>query len=289
MRFNLKKQPGKLADRFRALPISELEAHKLLPGTVYLYLEANQKFLAVKEPLDFFTEAELEKYSKLGTLHVPEHFDIADRFREAGHTVRSMLEWTGGEGEELEPSSFEMSDAIIRQMASLWAPLDPTRNDNAAIETFFAVIFAHEIVDPVPNEWLDDARAKDLDLYLISIMRAALSVFIALHLGFGDRAKLNELYTWVFATSANLSAPNNTSVSPQMKELGDWVSSFIVSPEITLLESGIFNVKAGRVPEKLKSRLKRICKELMSKDARLQSVHAEPWTAGNDSEVRDAA
>ncbi len=287
MRFNLKKQPAKLATQFRALLITELEAYKLLPSTVYLYLEINQKFLALKEPFDFFTEEELEKFSKQGTFHVPEHFDIAAPFREAGQRVRSMLEWSGGDGEELEPASYEMSDSVIRQVAGLWAPLDPTRKDFAGIETYFAAIFAHEIVTPLPSAVLIEARANDLDLYLVSVMRAAFSVFIALHLGFCDRERLDELYAWVFTNSARLPISKEIPVTPQMKEVGAWVSSFISEPGVSLLASDVFNTEKGRVPEQLKSRMKRICNELMSKEARLKSIHSDPWVL--ESEGGDAA
>lgn len=290
MRFNLKKQPANLASQFRAVQISDLEAHKLLPATVYLYLEANEKFLALKEPFDFFTEAELEKFSKRGTFHVPEHFDLAIPFREAGQSVRSMFEWSGGEGNELEPSSYEMSDAIIRQMANLWAPLDPTQKNNAGIESYFIAIFVHEIVDPLPSNWLDESRAKDLDGYLVSVLRAALSVFVALHLGFSDRKRLCDLYAWVFVESSGIVVSEDFNVTPQMKEIYSWTKEFIRSPGVEFLETDSITGKKGRVIEQLSSRLKRICSELISDQSRLRSIHLEPWVIQQkETEVRDAA
>ena len=61
MDFSNRKLPVSAAPNMRSVPIGELKPYSLMLAPVYVFLKRNERFVAVKAPMDFFTPEEIER------------------------------------------------------------------------------------------------------------------------------------------------------------------------------------------------------------------------------------
>ncbi|MGZ3696701.1 MAG: hypothetical protein ACXWP5_01295, partial [Bdellovibrionota bacterium] len=190
MDYTHKKLPKEAVNDLWRFPTSTLKPYRLTVAPVYLYLIKNQKFISIRGPLDFFTEADLEKVRAFDHYYLPKFVDHTEPFRNAGSSVRRILSWkpdpagfAADEGDresfpavKLDPSPYELSDAVLRTVGRLWGK-------NASIEAFFVSVFVDALCDPLPQEVLLAARDVSMAQFERAVMLSSWVVFLAIHLG----------------------------------------------------------------------------------------------------------
>ncbi len=254
------------------------EPYRPLPAPVYVLLSRNDKLVSVKGPFDFFTPRDITKM-KSGQYFYGPILRRVEPFQLAAKEVKSMLGWSLPTATQvLEPAPFEISDAVLRKLASLWATLPPSGNSAdetmLGIESYFAVAFANELCDPIPGDRIEMARENDPDLYEIALLRSGIFVFLALHLGYLDLKVLNALRYRFFHELIQVTGLGNfLPLSLELAELKRWTENLIHSPEIHLISSEQFQHSISRVTQKLRSRLLRVRLELANPDTPLAHTY----------------
>jgi len=203
MLFSRKKIPSDDFASMRICPVETLSAFAPLPAPLYLLLSGNDKFIAFKAPLDFFTPEELARYKNLGAFFYPEFVKKTLPFRQEALQFRALLASVDQAKEhpveELEntPSPYELSDAFLRMSGKLWS-------EGGLIEPFFAAVFAHELCQPMDGKWMIVAREMSVEGYDQAILRSGWAVWQAMHLGYLNLSWLSSFRNSVFRVSAGL-------------------------------------------------------------------------------------
>jgi hypothetical protein len=276
MNFSHRKLPTEAASTLRICPIDSVKPFALMLAPVYVYMKLNQKFVAVKAPLDFFTPEELQKIRPFESLYVTPFVDEALPFRDAARRVRALLNFADvgpvakKSGSEpypdpcLGPAPFEVSDGVLQIIGKLWS-------DGLVIEPFFLAVFANELCELLPSSTLLSAREKDVQRFERAVMQSSWAVFIALHLGYCNMSYLNRLRDRVFREILD-----SQSSSPQWSETDDLVRASSVAfqeAETRSVTGEHFASRDERVFQKMASRLERVKAELMNKDAPAPSIY----------------
>jgi hypothetical protein len=270
MEFRTRKLPKAKAAELSSFPIETAEPYRPLPAPIYLLLSKNDKLVSVKGPFDFFTARDLEKLKVGGAYYYGPIYRRVQPFQAIARDIQKILGWNAPNATTvLEPAPFEISDAVLRKLGSVWAPLSTIngadRDGPLAIESYFAVAFANELCEPIPGDWLELAREKDPDTYELALLRSGVFVFLALHLGYLDLKMLNSYRKRFFNEAIQIfgsGGADSVPLSLELAELKRWTESLIHSPEVHTISSDQFDHSISRVTQKLKARLARIRKEL---------------------------
>jgi hypothetical protein len=271
--------PKETSAELEAFKAETAEPYRPLPAPVYVLLSRNSKLLAVKGPFDFFTPRDLEKMKAAGQYFYGPILGRVEPFIEAARDVGTMLGWSSPTATTvLEPAPYEISDAVLRKLGTLWAPVRSAEGDAAetaiGIESYFAVAFANELCEPIPGDRIEMARERDPDLYDIALLRSGVFVFLALHLGYLDLKMLSALRFRFFNELINVTGLGNfIPLSMELSELKRWTENLIHSPDVHLISSDQFKYSISRVTQKLRSRLKRVRTELCDPNGELAHTY----------------
>lgn len=201
MDFKQRKLPKEAVEQLRICPIRSVQPYALMMAPAYVYMKLNEKFVMVKGSFDFFTEEEIERLNAFGSIFFPEEVETALQFRDVANEVRELLSWdpekaalhqlkemTQGKKEEipLMLSSFELSDAVIRVIGTLWKP-------GPYIDPYFVSVFVNELCELFTPELLKRYRDQSVVEFEKAVMCSSWAVFIALHLGYNDLSFINRL------------------------------------------------------------------------------------------------
>jgi hypothetical protein len=273
MEFARKKLSKEQAREMRVCAVSSVQPYVAMPAPVYVYLRANEKFVAVKAPLDFFTAEELAKWRSLESFYMPEFVDELSSFREAGRRVRAILAWKpdGEDAAAKELTPYELSDSVIRVVGRLWSPLGASGEDRqAGIESFFVSVFVSELCEPLSEDGLRAARDRDVDAYERGVLASGWTAFLALHLGYCNLEFLNRLRQASFDGAI---APG--AFPDEVIELDRLVREELDASGYRALRSGAFSQRAERAGRKVRSRLIRIERSLMDPASQAPSIYGE--------------
>jgi len=268
MDFKQRKLPKEAVERLRICPIRTVRPYALMMAPVYVYMKLNEKFVMVKGALDFFTEEELERLNPLGSVFFPEEVDISLRFREVANEVKDLLSWnpetaalqvlkerTQGKKEELPlaPSSFELSDAVIRVIGPLWNP-------GPHIDPFYVSVFANELCDLLPADLLKRYRDQSVVDLERAVMASSWAVFVALHLGYTNLGFLNRLRQSVVQEmmTGQTGAWKSSEVSQLVKAARESLGLEFQSGPGNLVHYDVLKSRFGVTSEKLSSRMRRV-------------------------------
>lgn len=278
MQFKLRKLPKTKVASLESFPLETAEPYRPLPAPIYVLLTRNEKLVSVRGPFDFLTPRDLVKMKAGGAYYYGPILGRVEPFLVAAREVRRMLGWSQPNATRvLEPAPFEISDAILRKLSSLWGNVPGKSSSNESvigIESYFAVAFTNELCDPIPADRLETAREKDPDLYETALLRAGVFVFLALHLGHMDLKLLNEFRFRFFSELIQVTGMSDfVPISSELSELKKWTENLIPSPEIFLISSDQFQHSISRVSQKLRSRLLRVRTQLIDRDAVMANTH----------------
>jgi hypothetical protein len=261
MDFRLRKLPKEAAINLRICPIASVKPYALMLAPVYVYMKANEKFVSVKAPLDFFTPADLDRLKTFESFFMPDFVDSALPFRQTARSVRSLISWVPvADGKsQLPPAPYEISDATLRLIGPLWAA-------GAVIEPFFVAVFVNELCDLLPEELLHIARDRDVDEYERAILRSSWAVFLALHLGYCDLTFLNTIRLRVFKSSITGVMKATAGHLSEVDELVAFAWDTLGDNAAALVPGDIFAESPSRAAMKLTARLQRIRTESMIRE-----------------------
>ena len=272
MQFSHKKLAKDKISSLRRVPISVCEPSVILLTPVYVYLPKNQKFVAIKAPLEFFSKAELEKLSPFENFYLPDFIDLIAPFQRAGESVSELLKVKvrlklasnmGPVQVELPTSQHETSDSILRLTSSLWGA-------GARIEPFFLIFFANEICGLLPEKVLRQAADNNLEDFELSLLQASVAVFLALQMGWSERAFLTSLRNFFF------DEPRKATGDAEL--LIQWVQKILPHSEVRVVslesvrESGN-QMGPSALNVKLVQRLERVSQRLIPPGATTASVY----------------
>jgi hypothetical protein len=259
MDFSHRKLPNEAAQTLRLCPIQSVAPYALMLAPVYVYMKRNEKFVAVKAPLDFFTPEELEKLRPLESFFIPEFVDSAIPFRDAGRRVRSLLSLP------VQPAPYELSDATLRTMGPLWG-------NGAVIEPFFIAIFANEVCDLLPGDLLKSSRDGNLAAYETGIIRSALTVFLALHLGYCDLDFLNQLRLDVFKDALSGKETFADALS-ERDELRALAGAILRTSSSKIVKAEFFAASHGTIAVKLVARMERVKAQMIRAEQPVPTIY----------------
>ncbi len=265
MFFDQKKLPAEEGDSLHAYPVGDVVPYVPLWGPPYVFLKENRKFVAIKEPLDFFTPSDLERYAKSGNIYFPRFIDRIKPFERCARQVAALLDPSKAVaslgGSDTEPAPFEVSDAVARLLSKLWSASEGT---NAFVEPFFLAAFAETFCGSLPPKALVRAREHSFASYELSLLRAAWVVFHALLLGCSDYAYLVRLRERVFETE---SLENTERLGPLADELvrsARWViqANHVIEP----IDTSVLRVGEDSALHRVYDRLDRVRFELQQSE-----------------------
>ena len=190
MDFSRRKLPLEAAENLKQMPVRSVQPFALISVPVYVFMKRNGKFVSVKSPLDFFTPEELDKFAPFENFFFEQFANQVSWFLDAGARIRTILSWTP-EGRELPPPYYELSDAVLRVLATLWSP-------QVSIEPYFASAFAEALCGPLSGELLRPVRETDVVRYERAVLVTGWMVFLAAHLGMVNLDYLTRLRESVF-------------------------------------------------------------------------------------------
>lgn len=255
-------------------PIASVEPFALMLAPVYVFLKANEKFVAVKAPLDFFTPEELARLKPLQSFFLPEFVEQALPFREAAREVKALLSWVPkiarkAEGDDypevpLPPSPYELSDAVIRIVGPLWG-------SGAVIEPFFVSVFANELCELLPPERLLESRDESVAQYEKAIFQSSWAVFLALHLGHCDLDFLNRVRRRVYDETMARIRPE--AGLTEVDEVVAISATAFDDPKVRILRCDSFGARAERVAQKIVGRMERVSAEMIRKERAVPSIY----------------
>lgn len=264
MKFRPTKLPRDVAPTLRLCPIQTVKPYAVMLAPVYVYMQANEKFVGIKSPLDFFTESELTRLKPLGMFFFPPFLDRSLFFREKARSLRKLLSWKPRD-EDLGPAPYELSDAVLRALAPLWGP-------EICVENFFVTIFANELCVLLDEERLMRAREKDVDLFEHALMISSWSVFIALHCGWTRPELLDRLRVWSFdrvvGDGAIAEAPAFGA-----SEAHALAEAIVASGSRAAIGREFFGGRSETFARRMASRLERVERQLRESGATAFTIH----------------
>lgn len=270
MEFSRKKLPPSAASEMRRCAVPEMSAYEPLLGPAYVYMRRNEKFVAVKGPLDFFSKSELARFSPIEDFFFEKNVERALPFCDAARAVHSVLNWqprvTRMEGirfkaPPLQPAPYELSDAIVRILGPLWG-------EGLVVDPFYMSAFSTELCGPFEESNMIAARERGVEKYEIAVLRAGFATWFALHLGWIDYELLKKLRQSIFNWAALDSPPQHATHWQMAEVLEKWISGTDSAP----ISWSEFSSEGGRLSNQLRERMSRIGQELVKPGTHFPSV-----------------
>ena len=208
MEFNERKLSLSVEPTLRVCPVDTIHPYTPLFAPAYLCLRENQKFVALKAPLDFFTPQELERIKPFQNLYFTRFIDRILPFQQAAQKARILCTLDvpvyPPDGPPISPAPYELSRALLDLLVPLWG-------EKRQIEPFFIGAFCAELCGAWPAELLVSARNADVTTYESALLKSGIAVFFALLLGHTKLSYLRALQHSFFAPPA--------FYSPELNEL----------------------------------------------------------------------
>ncbi len=253
MEFKTRKWPVTSASELRVCPIEDMKPHVLMWAPVYVHLPRNEKFLAVKAPMDFFSPEELSRLAPYQSLFTGPSVDLSLRFREVGRRVLGLMMWDSlGEPPGiaiLPPAPYEYSDAVLRMVGPLWS-------GTGIVESFFVVALVEGLFGSLPAELLAEAREQGPAVFERALCRSSWVVFLAMILGQIDLDHL--LRAWIGAFNLSLSAGRRSPLPGDTRDLYYLVAELGVEDGFSPVAGKTFGKREDALSRKIASRLIRI-------------------------------
>jgi hypothetical protein len=279
VKFDYRKLPKASVQTLRRIEVSTFAPLETLVAPVYVYLQQNQKFVAIKAPLHYFLPEELQKLKPYKNFYVPEFVDSVLPYQRAGESVRTLLSLVqkspvqtqnGVELAEIPPPQHEIDHAVLHLIGTLWNP-------GAKVEPFFLHFFASEVCVPISEKLWTTSHDEDIERFELALLRSSTVVFLALHLGYCQRESLTRLRDESFSASfsGNL-PPISTREQTQLIRLVSEVVPDCETREITLdtlLAALTASKTYKKTLRKLEARLQRIQTEMIRADVPAASLY----------------
>ncbi len=277
MEFSRKKLPKEDLSQLYRVRIETIQPFALMISPAYLYFKANEKFVSVKGPLDFFTPPEISRLKKFKYFYFPSFVASILPFREAGQKVQALLSCSDAIVEStsenpfpairLAPPSYEVADCVLKILGPLWWEYP---NQGAGIEPYLVTIFVNELCQLLPEGQLLLGREKDVEKLDHALFRSSWVVFLALHLGYCDLNFLNDLRLRILSVNMNDTAP--VRYWNELDELISLSYDSLKNTRVRLIHANFFSDRSEKIAQKLEARLARVLSHFMSKGSQPPSI-----------------
>jgi hypothetical protein len=203
--FRKRKIPLSEEENLLVCPLETVHPFALLLAPSYVRMALNEKFVAVKGPLDFFTPEELQKVKGAAFLYSTQYVETVLPFRSDARNLVGILE-ANPTPKELEDGQFEKvaaqlgltpyerSAAVAELLSRLWF----VDGDEMLLEPYFNTVFVNELCGPLSAESLNSSRENDTGLFESALIDSAWVVFFALHFGVLELNYLKKLRAQTF-------------------------------------------------------------------------------------------
>ena len=280
MDFSRPKLPLSEAPNLRRLRLKSLKPYELVVAPIYAYLRKNEKFIAIRAPLDFFTPNDLEKLKAFDLLYTIPFVDIVSPFKTYARMVRRAIEYelphavdprgeSLGEGYypvvPLDIANYEKSDAILRPLGSVWGP-------GTTVEPFFVAIFIEELLGTIDGDLMESVRDAGVERFEVALMRSAWTIFLALHIGYVNLTYLKALHARCFKYFGLAKGNFEEDFLPEEQELIVLASESLETNKVANLSSRFVMDRFERAAQKLKSRFQRMAKEFINERSPMVSI-----------------
>ncbi len=201
---DLKKVQSGLINNLYSSKIEDIPPFFLMPVSVFVYLQANEKLVSVKRALDFFTPYELNKFKSFKYFYFSDDIKKSFPFSQSGLKVKSFLNLKVSiqdiKKKKISESHFPgdsyfLSQQIFRGIAPLWLE---SGSSCLEINPFLVSVFVNELCPSLEEEKLVMARERDVRSFEKAILISSLSIFLVLHLGYCNLKFLADLRSFVF-------------------------------------------------------------------------------------------
>lgn len=268
MDFTQRKLPREAFDALWRTPVSMIQPYALMTAPVYVYLRKNEKFLAIKGPLDFFTTAEIERIRELDSVYLHKFFEVSEPFQQAARSVRALLtlSQSADASQKPIPPGYEISDGVLQLVGPLWGK-------KAVIEPFFIAIFVDTLCDPLSSDLMISVREKSIADFEKAMLLSSWAVFIALHIGLCELTYLNNLRARVIEEVLTGQSPEHDY--SETDEVIRLALDTLPQQKIQVIEANMLGKRASRLAGKLAGRLDRIVSELVGPRTPSASVYGK--------------
>ncbi len=263
-------------DQLHRIAVQAVRPHEFMLAPAFVFLKTNRKFVPIKAPLDFFGEAELERMKSYEYFYFSSFILSALPFARAGRAARGILKEAQGESETgksdhafLLPTSYEVSDAVLRVAGPIWWEYPKKVN---GIDPYFLTLFVNSLCDLIPSSLLLKAREIHVDGMEIALLQSSLAVLLALISGYSHLGFLNQLRNRVFRES--MLNPAGTKIwsegaedepRGEIDELIHLAYLSAMGKFSKPINNDFFMNRGERVSLKIKDRLERISREFLSR------------------------
>jgi hypothetical protein len=256
------------AEALAEVKIATLESCSLLYAPIYVYLEKNGKYLSVKGPFDFFTDADLDKLKSYKVFYVPKFVYSLNEIRQTAVQIRTILVSKASTILRLRQNvnfqvkllraPFEISNIILKNLGQLWRKYP---DDEIGMEPFFMVVFVNELLGNLPPEVLLRTKEADKDHFEKSMFISSIVVFLALHLGYCDFEFISSLRLDILDQILFSNSDFKTHI--EVQEMISLAEDLLKGSQLQCIKANRFDPLGSKVSQKLFHRLGRIREELL--------------------------
>ena len=205
MNFDKRKRSKEEARDLVHIPADEIRPYEVLTAPVYVYLKANQKFIALKGPLDFFDENSIKNILGKNNIFIGPFYEEAQEIKKYAKALREELMQPYVRYNDFNDRPFPdpqitlptyaRSRICLRKATEIWS-------SDRTIEPFVVMIYIDELCGLIPKSDLIRAYNRDVDQFELALLRSSWAVFLAMHLGYYDLDALTHLrlnaFNWTF-------------------------------------------------------------------------------------------
>ena len=255
MKFSRVKLPELAVSKLKSIEVKSIQPYSFVFAPVYIQLKLNQKFLAIKAPLDFFTSEELIRLESVEKVFISNFIDLVEPFRETARQVKKALTQQPLDS-VFSPAPYELSDTVLRLVGPLWS-------DGLKLEPFFIAAFVEELCSSLSSELLVKARDKDVEIFERAVFESSCAVFLGLHLGHCEIDFLKEFRNEFFAEIIEENITQEADEFSELKRFARSVLEFSAGNSAGVLSGNEFLKQNGRIAQKLASRLRRVANQFV--------------------------
>ena len=176
------------ADELLSCRISTVKPYVLMLAPVYVFMKRNEKFVAVKAPLDFFTPEELESFSVYSTFHLPKSVSTITPVQTSARVVRGIFSKLDA---PFPPAQFEVARESMKILRKIWGLEE-------RVDFFSMAIFTDELCGALPSSALLQGRDTAVVRHDLGLLLSGALIFLLAHLGWGDLSFLRSLREEVY-------------------------------------------------------------------------------------------
>lgn len=250
-------------EQYDKFPVESIEPCSIRLAPTYVALTQNKKLIAVKGPLDFFSEKELRKWLRFSHFYSPPIASLVTPFSQAGSAIREILKVKEEQkqNQPLPPSPLSLSRQVLDRLKGLWT-LAPS--GDLCVEPLALIAFNELLCEKISGPALVKARERSVARFEEALLFSSWSTFMALHLGYCNLSFINQVRSDSFQAFSSEETENLTRTLAD--ELITMTREIFKSQSLNQVSSRVFDSLSHPASACLRDRLKYIKSEIKKLD-----------------------